>query len=218
MVIAIGLLLLLVNSYWVFMASEVWHSTQLTIASLFFNAVFTLFVLVLINLALQRFLKRFALSQADLLMIYVMVVMLTTISGHTMMGYLLPAVEHPFWFATAENEWEELFGHYLPTWLVVHDRDVLKGYFEGDSSLYVAKHSFCCFYNHSESFCKSNKTFESLALAGVVVVSVYNRAVDSADAGQHAPAQAVDGERKAQLPHSPTASSYDHRPGDVPQE
>jgi len=139
-VIAIGLLLLLVNSYWVFMASEVWHSTQLTIASLFFNAVFTLFVLVLINLALQRFLKRFAFSQADLLMIYVMVVMLTTISGHTMMGYLLPAVEHPFWFATAENEWEELFGHYLPTWLVVHDRNVLEGYFEGDSSLYVAKH------------------------------------------------------------------------------
>jgi len=139
-VIAIGVLLLLVNSYWVFMASEVWHSTQLTIASLFFNAVFTLFVVVLINLVLQRFLKRYALSQADLLMIYVMVVMLSTISGHTMMGYLLPAIEHPFWFASSENEWAELFGHYLPNWLVVHDRDVLKGYFEGESSFYLAKH------------------------------------------------------------------------------
>ena len=91
-VIAIGILLLIINSYWIFMASEVWHSTQLTIASLSFNAVFTLFLLVLINLVVQRFHPKSALSQADLLMIYVMVVMLSTISGHTMMGYLLPGL------------------------------------------------------------------------------------------------------------------------------
>jgi len=138
-VIAIGLLLLLVNTYWILMASEVWHSTQLTIASLFFNAVFTLLVLVVINLAVQRLLPQYALSQADLLMIYVMIVMLSTISGHPMMGYLLPAIEHPFWFATQENEWDQLFGPHLPTWLVVHDRDALEGYFEGDSSIYMMK-------------------------------------------------------------------------------
>ena len=118
------------------MGSEVWHSTQLTIATLFFNAVFSLFILVLINIAIQRFLPKYALSQADLLMIYVMIVMLSTISGHPMMGYLLPAIEHPFWFASAENEWEQLFGNYLPKWLVVHDKDALQGYFQGESSLY----------------------------------------------------------------------------------
>jgi hypothetical protein len=139
-VILIGILLLLINTYWVLMGSEVWHSTQLTIASLFFNAVFTLLILVLINLAIQRFFPKRALSQADLLMIYTMIVMLSTISGHTMMGYLLPAIEHPFWFATQENEWEQLFASYLPDWLVVHDRDVLRGYFEGDSTLYKTKH------------------------------------------------------------------------------
>ena len=99
-VIAIGLVLISINTYWVLMASEVWHSTQLTIASLFFNAVFTLFVLILINFIIQRLFPKAALSQADLLMLYVMIVMLTTSSGHTMMGYLLPAIEHPFWFAT----------------------------------------------------------------------------------------------------------------------
>ncbi len=139
-VIAIGLALLLINTYWILMGSEVWHSTQLTIASLFFNAVFTLLILVVINLVVQRLRPRFALSQADLLMIYVMIVMLSTISGHPMMGYLLPAIDHPFWFATEENEWEQLFGSHLPTWLVVHDRDALQGYFQGESSLYVARH------------------------------------------------------------------------------
>ena len=139
-VIVIGLLLLLINTYWVFMGSEVWHSTQLTIASLFFNAVFTLLLLVLINLVIQRIIPKYALTQADLLIIYTMIVMLSTISGHPMMGYLLPAIEHPFWFATEENEWEQLFSNYLPTWLVVHDRDALQGYFEGNSTLYTVKH------------------------------------------------------------------------------
>ena len=139
-VIIIGLVLLVANSYWVLMASEVWHSTQLTIASLFFNAVFTLLILVLVNLVIQQIAPRSALSQSDLLVIYVMIVMLSTISGHTMMGYLLPAIEHPFWFASQENEWEQLFGGYLPTWLTVSDHDALLGYFQGESSLYTGKH------------------------------------------------------------------------------
>ena len=48
-VLAIGLVLVGINSYWILMGSEVWHSTQLTIASLFFNAVFTLLVLSMVN-------------------------------------------------------------------------------------------------------------------------------------------------------------------------
>ena len=45
-ILLLGLVLVGFNSYWVLMGTEVWHSTQLTIASLFFNAVFTLFILV----------------------------------------------------------------------------------------------------------------------------------------------------------------------------
>ena len=101
-ILFLGVVLVAINSYWALMGSEVWHSTQLTIASLFFNAVFTLLVLVLINLPLKRFSPRLALSQADLLTLYTMVVMVTTISGHTMMGYLLPVIEHAFWYASPE--------------------------------------------------------------------------------------------------------------------
>ena len=138
-ILLIGLVLVVLNSYWVLMGSEVWHSTQLTIASLFFNAVFTLLIMTLINLAVQKFAPRLAMSQADLLTIYTMVVMLTTISGHTMMGYLLPVIEHAFWFATPENEWLQLFGNHVPNWIAVKDRAVLQGFFEGESSLYTAE-------------------------------------------------------------------------------
>ena len=113
-ILLLGLVLVAINSYWTLMGSEVWHSTQLTIASLFFNAVFTLLVLVVINLPLQRFAPKLALDQADLLTLYAMVVMVTTISGHTMMGYLLPVIVHAFWYASAENDWEQLFTAHVP--------------------------------------------------------------------------------------------------------
>ncbi|MBD3184479.1 hypothetical protein GF312_19505 [Candidatus Poribacteria bacterium] len=138
-ILLIGLVFVVLNGYWTLMGSEVWHSTQLTIASLFFNAVFTLLVLVIINLVIKKIVPRFAMSQADMLTIYVMVVMLTTISGHTMMGYLLPAIAHAFWFATPENEWLQLFGSHVPDWMAVKDADVLRGFYEGESSLYITR-------------------------------------------------------------------------------
>lgn len=139
-VLLIGLMLVGINSYWVLMGTEVWDSTRLTVVSLFFNAVFTLLILTLINFAAHKFLPRLAMSQADLMTIYAMVVMLTTISGHTMMGYLLPAIGHTFWFASPENEWEQLFGAHVPNWIGIKDREVLRGFFQGESTLYTAEH------------------------------------------------------------------------------
>ena len=135
-ILLIGLVLVAFNSYWCLMGTEVWHSTQLTIASLFFNAVFTLLVFVLVNLLLQRFIPRLAMSQADLQTIYVMVVMVTTISGHTMMGYLIPVLAHTFQFATPENEWLSLFGDSIPNWIAVKSPRILDGFYNGDSTLY----------------------------------------------------------------------------------
>ena len=136
-ILILGLVLVAINSYWTLMGSEVWHSTQLTIASLFFNAVFTLLALVVINLPLQHFIPKLALSQADLLTLYAMVVIVTTISGHTMMGYLLPVIVHAFWYASAENEWEQLFTAHIPNWLAVKDKEALNGFFRGDTNLYT---------------------------------------------------------------------------------
>ena len=135
-ILLIGLLLVAFNSYWCLMGTEVWHSTQLTIASLFFNAVFTLLVFVLLNLLFQKFIPQLAMSAADLQTIYVMVVMVSTLSGHTMMGYLIPVLAHTFQFATPENEWLSLFGNNLPNWIAVKNPRILEGFYNGDSSLY----------------------------------------------------------------------------------
>lgn len=135
--VTIGLLLALANVYWVTAGNEIWGTVQLTIASLFFNAVFTLFALSLLNLLIRRLSPRLSLSQGEIIVIYAMTVMTSTISGHTMMSFLMGGLTHSFWFASAENEWADLFLHHVPSWFTVSDRGVLEGYFEGESSIYL---------------------------------------------------------------------------------
>ena len=59
------------------------------------------------------------------------------IAGHDMLEILVPMLGHAFRFATPENEWVEIIQPYLPNWLVVSNGDVLKGYYEGEISLYA---------------------------------------------------------------------------------
>ena len=137
--IIVGLVLVVVNAYWVGIASELWYAVY-TLVSPFSNAVFTLVVLIALNVFLRKFSPRIAFTPAELLLIYIMVTMVSTISGHAMMAILMGTLAHPFWFATPENEWAQLFLHHIPEWLTVHDSEWLAGYYEGESSIYFQEH------------------------------------------------------------------------------
>lgn len=136
----LGLVMIFVNAYWLVMVNDIWDSVDMTLVSLFFNAVFTLFVLILINFLVKKLLPKFAILDHELLVIYVMVVTVCTITGTPAFSYLIGIMIHPFWFATPENEYEALFQRYIPEWFTVRDESVLKGYFYGESTLYTIKH------------------------------------------------------------------------------
>jgi len=127
------------NCYWLIMALF-WKQSHPTVISLFFNVIFSVFVLALLNLLLKRFLPNSVLSQGELLTIYVMLCMATAMGAQDMIQVLIPAIPHPFWFATAENEWADLFFRYIPDWLAISDKNVVTGYFEGESTFYTAQH------------------------------------------------------------------------------
>ena len=137
--IIVGIILVIVNAYWVGIASELWYAVY-TLVSPFSNAVFTLVVLLALNVLLGKISPSIAFTTAELLLIYIMVTMVSTISGHAMMAILMGTLAHPFWFASAENEWAQLFLHHIPAWLTVHDYQWLAGYYEGESSIYWAEH------------------------------------------------------------------------------
>jgi hypothetical protein len=64
----------------------------------------------------------------------------TSICSHNMMEILVTIMGHPFYYATPENDWKDLFWQYLLRWLLVDDEKTLQGYYEGASTLYTKEH------------------------------------------------------------------------------
>ena len=138
--IFITLFLIPFNSYWVLHLSYVWDSNRPTSLALLFNVIFTLLVLMAFNAPLKKMGKRWALTQTELLTVYVMLCQATVFAGRDMVQVLIPLLGNGFWYASLENEWAELFHHHLPGWLVVGDREILQGFYKGESTLYHIEH------------------------------------------------------------------------------
>ena len=86
--VIIGTVLVVLNAYW--LNHVIWRGLLHTYMSLFANTVFSLFVVVvLFHLLLKRILPRYALHESEALVIYVMVLMVSTVGGNTNMGYLV---------------------------------------------------------------------------------------------------------------------------------
>ena len=62
------------------------------------------------------------------------------ISGLDMMQDVVSNLGHAFWYATPENDWEQLFWRYLPKHLIVDDLKALRGYYEESSNLLIPLH------------------------------------------------------------------------------
>ena len=133
----IACLLIPINCYWVIEMEVIRYSGHPVTISLFFNVIFSLFVIIGVNQLLKWFSPRSALNQGELIIIYLMLSIASGITGHDMLEILVPMLGHAFRFATPENEWRELFLPYLPEWLTVSDSKVARGYYEGEVNLYT---------------------------------------------------------------------------------
>ena len=138
-VILLGLILIPINTWWLIQMEEFRYAGHPTTASLFFNVIFILLLLTLLNVAIKRFFPKAALSQAEFLTIYVMLSIASSIAGHDQIIGVPPAIGHPAHFATVENEWETLFFKHIPQWLAVADKNILRDYHQGESSFYVSE-------------------------------------------------------------------------------
>jgi len=118
----------------------VWLMNFPAILTLLFNVIFILFWITVLNLVLKKFFPSVALSQSELIVIYTMLTTSTALSGYDMMQCLISLIGNGTWYATPENEWSELFGRYLPERLTISDKDILTGFYKGESTLYTIEH------------------------------------------------------------------------------
>jgi len=135
-VLVIGIFLILLNSFWTIQHHEKFYASW----SIFYNVIFIVLVLSLLNFLLRHLHKKAGLNQGELLTVYVMLCLATSVGAKDTIQALLPIMARPFWFATPENEWKELFWQYIPRWLTVQDKTVLRAFYEGDSTLYSLAH------------------------------------------------------------------------------
>jgi hypothetical protein len=137
LVFPIALPLIVVDAFWVITAEKVGNGPYFTTVSLFANVFFILAVLLAGNALIRRLVPRApVLSQAELLLIYSMLAIGAAIAGHDFLPSLIQFLGHPYHVDTPENGWLGRFGQYLPTPLMVADKDALKGYYQGSSSIY----------------------------------------------------------------------------------
>ncbi len=136
-VLTLGLLLVPVNVFWTILIEVRWYTLDSTSLPLFITPIFLLFVLTLLNLAWRKVLLRTnPLRQEELLLLYIMLVVSCTFSGHDTGQNLFGSIAYPYWHATPENKWRSLFFPYLPPWLVVSDHDALAAMNHGGVNLY----------------------------------------------------------------------------------
>ncbi|GIX05599.1 MAG: hypothetical protein KatS3mg115_0002 [Candidatus Poribacteria bacterium] len=139
-VYSIGFFLIVSNAYWLTVTSELMEPQNLlTFVSLFFSALFSLFFVIVLDRLWKAITPFNGLSPQETLGLYIMTVMTGTVGGHTLMTFLIGTISHPYWFATPENEWANLFWAYIPKGFTP-DPQVLKGYFYGRSTLYTWEH------------------------------------------------------------------------------
>ena len=136
----IGIVLIPFNSYWILHLSYIWDSNRPTSLALLFNVLFTLLMLIGLSVILKRLRPSLAFTQSELLTIYAMLCQASVFAGRDMLQVLVPLIGNGFWYATTENEWAQLFHQHLPEWLVVGEQEVLRGFYEGESTLYLQTH------------------------------------------------------------------------------
>lgn len=115
----------------------IWGQSRPATVSLIFNVVISLLLVWLVSHALGRFWPRLRLTPAELVVIYAMLTLASSVAGLDQVQTMVPVVAHPFWHATPENRWEELFLREVPRWVTVDDHSALWAYFDSHLPLFA---------------------------------------------------------------------------------
>lgn len=129
--ILVGLILIPINSYWIFMSEIIRYQGHPTTISLFYSSIFDLVILLLLNQLIRRFAPRYVFSQAELITVYIMLNIGAALVGHDSIQILVSMMPYASYFATPDNKWSSLFEHGLPDWLVVKDPTSIKHFYHG---------------------------------------------------------------------------------------
>jgi hypothetical protein len=132
-------LLAIPNAHWIIQIEKVRDGPYPSTISLFMNALLWLVLLLVANQVLGRWLPRWKLSPAELLLIYTMLSITTAMAGMDFTPVLIQMIAHPTYYAREGVVDSQVLQH-LPPQLINTDYDALRAYFVGNSTLYRWEH------------------------------------------------------------------------------
>jgi len=96
------------------------------------GAGLTIFIALVggVNLILKALNRRLALDRAELVAVYVMLVVACAIPKWNV-AFVLPTLAGPIYYATPENDWVNILQPYLPNWLIPESFEAIRDLYEG---------------------------------------------------------------------------------------
>ncbi|HZP84114.1 MAG TPA: DUF6785 family protein, partial [Chthonomonadaceae bacterium] len=134
--LTLGLIFTALTDLWIHWAELILGGrghTALANTSIPVGAFNVLFLLVIVNLVLTRFLRPLAFTSAELLVIYCMMTVSTVISSSGGIHFIVPGITAAFHYADSSNGWAGLFHQYIPGWIALRDKEALKGFYQGNA-------------------------------------------------------------------------------------
>lgn len=134
--VAIACALMPLLAMWVAQTEVIWYTAHSTAISLFFHVTFTILVLSLVNLGLQKFTPRAAFQAHEILTIYVMLCIGGALVSHDFMQILIPMLTWPTLVASPQNRWDQIILPFVQEWSIVTDRGQAAALASGNSTIY----------------------------------------------------------------------------------
>jgi len=129
----IGVFLSILLNIWTIHAGYISQSSFISLTHLPVSALFPFLLVVLgLNPLLKRFWPAKVLNRNEQIIVFFLVFTASTIPAWPFSSYWIGGITGPYYNATTENQWAELFFQYLPSWLIVQDeQQALTWFFEG---------------------------------------------------------------------------------------
>lgn len=90
------------------------------------------FIVIVVNGCLRLTAPRYVLNTSELIVILSIGLIASTIPSAAFMGYFIAAISTPYYFASPENQWADVFFEYLPHWLVADNANkAMQWFYEG---------------------------------------------------------------------------------------
>lgn len=94
-------------------------------------ALFFFFFLVLASGLVTLIRKPLALNRAELITIYIMMIVSCCVPSMGLTPVLLPQLVGPIYYASPENNWAEIYNQFIPNWLIPQGENVARYFYEG---------------------------------------------------------------------------------------